>query len=407
MTAASAHNSQQFQNRFSAFVRREPVFCVSLLAAVASAFAVPPSAAYAGYINWTLLATLLAFMLCVAGLRSAGVFSWLAKRSLAGGRSVGAAVAVLTALPFFAGMLVTNDVALIAFVPFALVALGMAGRADLAAITVVLQAIAANMGSMLTPFGNPQNLYIYEVFGTPAGAFFGETVLPTLLNGGLLALCVALIALRAKGSRVELPADVSAGAPAAPAEGERGAQIPEPSRVLGLDALLFGAAFVVCVLRVLGVVPVWVMLAVCAAVAAARNWRLVLRVDWCLLGTFLCFFIFSGNLAAIPAVHDALTAAMAAHPFAIPLAASQVISNVPAAVLLSPFTDNWQALLLAVDMGGLGTPIASLASLIALGFYRKQAPAGSAGFGRCMGLFLLLNVVFLALNCGFYALVLM
>ena len=364
------------------FLRDEPVFCVSLVAALISMCFVPPSTDYVRYVNGDLLATLLCFMLCVAGLRKAGALEGLAGLFLRGRRSTTFLCGVLVALPFFTGMFITNDVALIAFVPFACLVLGRGVGSRMAAVVVVLQAIAANMGSMLTPFGNPQNLYVFEVFDLTAGEFLLTTTPYVLFSGVLLAGACLLAGRRVGSSEVETPTD-----------------LPQ-AKVSGVDVAIFSAAFVVCVLCVLDVIGVLAMLVgVCSAVLI-RDWRLFGKVDWYLLATFLYFFVFSGNLAAIPAVHTALTSAMSAQPFWITLGTSQVISNVPATALLAVFTDNWQALLLGADIGGLGTPVASLASLIAFGFYRKMRPEGSPTPGRFLVLFLVLNVVFLALNCG-------
>ena len=369
------------------FVRREPVFSVAFIAALVSIFFVPPSAAYAGYFNWRLIATLLCFMLCVAGLRAAGTFEGLARAFLPGQHRVIFVVGVLVALPFCLSIFITNDVSLLTFVPFACLVLGFIGRADLAAPTVVLQAIAANMGSMLTPFGNPHNLFIYEVFQTPVGEFLATTAPFTIFSAVLIALVIVALTAGKRGGTVSLKKE----------------NLPE-TPLHTPDTALFGAAFLICVLCVLKVVPAWAMLIAVCTLAAVRNVRLFAKVDWFLLGTFLCFFIFSGNLAAIPAVHAALTGAMSASPFWITLGASQVISNVPATALLSGFTANWQAVLLGADIGGLGTPVGSLANLIALGLYRKMHPEGAAPFGRYMAIFLALNFSFLILNCGLYLL---
>ena len=367
------------------FVHRQPVFAVSFVAALVSMVFVPPSAAYAAYFNWPLIATLLSFMLCVAGLRAAGAFESLAHACLRGTRTATFVVGVLVALPFVLSMFITNDVALIVFVPFACLIMGAEGRPELTAPVVVLQAIAANMGSMLTPFGNPQNLYVYAMFDTTMGEFLAVTWPYVAFSGVLLGVGVWLLTCGRRGGDVSIRED----------------SLPE-TVFSALDVWLFGAAFAVCVLCVLKVVPAWAMLLVACGLAAARDWRLFVKVDWFLLGTFLCFFVFSGNLAAIPAVREALTGAMGAQPFWITLGASQIISNVPSTALLSAFTGNWQAVLLGADIGGLGTPVASLASLIALGFYRTMRPAGAPGVGRWLALFLALNVVFLLLNCGLW-----
>ena len=328
------------------FVRREPVLLIAALAALLSCAAVPPDAAYAGYFDWRTLALLYCLMVVVAGLRQAGLFSHLAHTLCLRASNVRAMGLLLVLLCFFSSMLITNDVALLTFVPFAVVVLGMAHRERDLIRVVALQTVAANLGSMLTPVGNPQNLFLYSHFDLTVADFVRMT-LPVWTVSLVLTAAGCLLLPGEK-------ADVFLGE--AP-----GIEKPRLGVYLGLLA--------VCLLTVARVIPWPVMLAVCVAALLVYDRRALRDADFMLLLTFAAFFIFAGNLARLDAVDALLRKMLSGREYLTALLASQVISNVPAALLLSGFTDNARALLLGVDVGGLGTPIASLASLISLKLY--------------------------------------
>lgn len=361
------------------FVRREPVLTAASAAAIVSCFFVPPDAGYAGYIDFRTLALLYSLMAVVAGLRKAGVFSVLADTLCSHAGSTRTIGFILVALCFFGSMLITNDVALLTFVPFSVVVLGMAGRPQDLVRVVVLQTVAANLGSMLTPVGNPQNLYLYSHYNIPMADFFAATLPVWLLSLALIAAACFLIP-RA-GISVKL-------------EGK-----PEVDRkALTLGLLLFG----VCLLTVVRVLDWRIMLAVVILALAIFDRKALLGADFMLLLTFVAFFVFAGNLARLDAVDSLLRRLLAGREYLTSLAASQVISNVPAALLLSGFTDNARALLLGTNVGGLGTPIASLASLISLKLYFRSEGARP---GRFMAEFTAANVVLLVLLSAFCLLV--
>lgn len=363
------------------FVKKEPVLVIAALAALVSCFFCPPDAAYLGYFDLRTLALLYALMVVVAGLRQAGLFDWLAAALCARAGNVRALGLVLVGLSFFSSMLVTNDVALLTFVPFAVVVLGMAGQRRALARVVVLQAVAANLGSMLTPVGNPQNLYLYGHYGYSFGSFLGLT-LPVW---GLSLVLVLLLCLPLSRARL-----ASAGAERA-APDKRG-------------LLLHGALFLLCLAVVLRLLPWPVMLGIVALALLLLDRPLLLRADFGLLATFAAFFIFSGNLARMEAVAELLSRLMAGREYLVSLGASQIISNVPAALLLSRFTGAGDALVLGVDVGGLGTPIASLASLIALKLYARSEGART---GRFLLEFTAVNALLLVLLSAFCLLALL
>lgn len=325
----------------------EAVLVAAVLGAVVTALFVPPSVAYLGYIDGKVLCLLFCLMAVVAGWRECGVFEVMAQRVLSGRKNVRVLQLLLVLLPFFVSMLITNDVALITFVPFTLLVLQMANEADRILPVVILQAVAANLGSMATPVGNPQNLFLCGKFNLTAGDFFA-TLLPfTMIS--FVALCIAALWGKKRTVQVSFQA---------------------PARItsMRLFAVLV-ALFALCLLAVFRVVHYGLVTLVVVAVLAVMRPQLFRKVDVSLLATFVFFFIFAGNMGEIPALRDVLAGLMAKNALLTSAVSSQFISNVPSAVLLANFTDDWQGLLLGVDLGGLGTPIASLASLIALRYY--------------------------------------
>ena len=174
-------------------VKRDPVLFASFLLATASAFLVPPSAAYLAYLDIRVLCLLLSLMLVVAGLKEAGLFHWMVDKLLRLVHSTRALSVALTCVCFFSSMLITNDVALITFVPLSILLLTETGKHSLLIPVIVLQTIAANLGSMLTPLGNPQNLYLYSVSGMAVSDFLLTMAFPTLISLLLLLAACCLM----------------------------------------------------------------------------------------------------------------------------------------------------------------------------------------------------------------------
>ena len=354
------------------WVRQEAVLVIAAAAALLSMIAVPPSMATLESIDLRVLILLFCLMAVVAGLQKSGLFVALAQRLLKGRKPMWLLSMVLVMLPFFSSMVITNDVALITFVPFTILVLEwLDGRQYLIPV-VVLQTIAANLGSMATPVGNPQNLFLYGRYELGAGEFFG-IMLPYLLVS-FLALAAACFFLR--GQAVE----VAFGG--------------EKSPIQWRKLALFAGLFVLCLLTVFRLVNIWVLVAVVVVCLAIFDRGIFPQVDYCLLLTFVCFFVFAGNMGRIPAVDQFLVWAVEKAPLAVSVGLSQVISNVPTAVLLAGFTENGKALLVGTNLGGLGTPVASLASLISLKLYLR---AQNADAGRYMKFFLAANLAGLVL----------
>ena len=356
------------------FLRREPVLCLAALAALLSCCLVPPDRNYAAYFDWRTLVLLYCLMTVVAGFRKAGVFNILAGTLCAragSGRSLGL---LLTLLCYFSAMLITNDVALLTFVPFTVLVMGGEKQRRLLRGTVVLETVAANLGSMLTPVGNPQNLYLYSHYEMGFGEFFACTLPLCALSLGLTVLCC-----------LTLPRE-SVAAPARP-----GGALDK--RSLALSTGLFA----LCLLTVLRLMAWYVLLPLLLGALLVFDRTLLGKADFLLLLTFGCFFVFVGNVGRMESVRSAVAALLEGRELLMGALVSQVISNVPAAVLLSGFTENARALLLGVNIGGLGTPIASLASLISLKLYSRSEGART---GRYLALFSAVNLVFLIVLLG-------
>lgn len=356
----------------AAFVRREAVLVISALAALVSAFFVPPSLEYIGYIDFRVLSLLFCLMAVVAGFQREGLFELLSQRLLRGGKDIRFLSFLLVTLTFFSSMLITNDVALITFVPFAIMALRCASQTGHIIWIVTLQTVAANIGSMLTPVGNPQNLYLFSFYGISPERFFAVTAPVTVLSFFLLAgasLCVKQETVRVEFAKQANPSG--------------------KGRVWAYAVL-----FLLSLAAVFRMIPHWAVLGIVILALFFLDRRLFQKVDYCLLLTFVFFFIFAGNLGRLEPVRSFLSSLLEGRTLLVSAGASQIISNVPAAVLLSSFTEDWKGLLLGANIGGLGTLIASLASVIS---FKQYARIPGARPLRYLAVFSAVNFVMLAL----------
>lgn len=366
------------------FFKKETVLCIAAVLAVISAFLVPPSKEYIDYIDFRVLALLFCLMLVVSGLQNIGVFDSLAQRLLKKVKNTRQLILLLTALCFLSAMFITNDVALITFVPFTIMILSMAGQEALLIPSVALQTIAANMGSMLTPIGNPQNLYLYSYFELSIGTFLLYMLPLTLVAALLLIFSIYLMKNQPLST---LPESLPDPTPET--------VIPQviPKAKLTAYLILF-AVCIACVIRVLS----WpVMLAILVVAVLFLDIKSFLKADYLLLLTFVCFFVFIGNVKQLPAVTELLRSLIEKRDLLMGILSSQLISNVPAAILLSGFTTDARALLYGIDLGGLGTLIASLASVISFKLYGNSKGASK---GAYLKTFTIYNLVFLLILTG-------
>lgn len=320
-------------------------------------FIIPPDAKYLDYCNVTVLIELFALMLAVAGLGNTGIFDRMTSFLLKKAGSVRKLAVLLILICYFSAMLVTNDVALITFVPLTILAFQNIQDQKSRILTIVLETAAANMGSMMTPVGNPQNLFLYDAYHLTAQDF-----IRTMLPAGLVSLILLLL--------------MTFLLPDIPCRPQPGKPIPIPQNYV----VIYSGLFLFCLLTVFRQVEDWCCLLVALLVALLIDKSLLRKVDYALLASFVCFFVFVGNVARIEPVRMFFSRILIGREVPVAVLLSQFVSNVPAAVMLSGFTDNGTDLLLGVNLGGLGTLIASMASLISYQLYRKSDHADSARY---------------------------
>lgn len=364
------------RNHLLEFIKKETILTMALLLAAVSMFIVPPSAAYAGYIDWNTILLLFNLMAVVAGFQKLGVFSLIGSALLQKIHTSRQLALILIFLPFFFSMLITNDVALITFVPFALIVLRLSGKEQLLLPVVVLQTLAANLGSMLMPMGNPQNLYLYTLSGLSLTDFI-KLMLPLFL---LAAVILFLAVFFIKNTPVEI---VTASS--------------DKVKLAVPSLFSYGILLLLCLLCVLKYFPPIWLTGIIFLYLVIRDRSIFQKIDYSLLATFIGFFIFIGNISQIESFRAALQGVIASHEIPVAILSSQIISNVPAALLLSGFTNRYAALIIGANLGGLGTLIASMASLIS---YKQIAREYSDKRVKYLGLFTFANLIMLGILYG-------
>lgn len=378
----------------AAFLREHAVLVVAAVAAAASALAVPPDEAYLGYFDWKTLGCLFCVLAVASALRLMGAFDRAARAVIARFRRPGPLALALVLTTAALSCVATNDMALIMMLPLSAATLMGANLPRLVTPVFVLQSLAANLCGMIVPFGNPQNLYLYSYYGLDLGDFLAAMALPFALSTAGIVACTWWLCGQSNGG----------------SDRDDTRSLAAPMPLSRRRLAIYGALVALTLLAVFRIVPVAAAVAVVAAALAALDRRALAAVDWGLLATFACFFVFAGNMARVTEVSAWLSPLMADHGLLVSAGLSQIISNVPAAVLLSHFTGAWQPLLVGVNIGGAGTLVGSLASLITLQHFtsvRKIFPRAAAlpelSTGRFLVLFSVLNFAFLALlliACG-------
>ena len=353
------------------FIKGEIVLVLSFVLAVASCFMVVPNKEYIDYIDFKTLALLFSLMAVTAGLNKIGVFSLMAEKLLKYVKRFSSLSVVLCLLCFFSSMLITNDVALITFVPFTLIILNLIGRKDKAIILITLETVAANLGSMATPIGNPQNLYLFSKYEMGMSDFF-SAILP------FAAVSLVMVTVWAIFT------------------GKEKVEINREKTDFKFDAkiIIYAVLFVIALLSVFRVVHFLILLGITVVCLLVFDRKIFKDIDYSLLLTFVFLFVFIGNLGNIPAISNFLKNTVVNREIAVGIISSQVFSNVPAAILLSNFTENVKALLVGVNLGGLGTLIASMASLISFKLVAKEG----INVKKYILVFTLVNVAFLGVN---------
>jgi len=377
---------QSVGKKILGFIKGETVLAVAAVLAIVSVFFVRPDKEYINYIDYRVLGLLFSLMVVMAGLQELGFFKKVAAAILKKVRGYRGLCFVAVALCFFSSMFITNDVALITFVPLTILLLKMAKMEDKMTTVIVLQTIAANLGSMLTPIGNPQNLYLYAVSGMSLMDFLTVMGPPTVVSFILLTI-VCFVQRNREMAEISLLEGVP--------EEKTGAEVAETGEKQKVKSafIFFALLFVLSILSVLRVLHFLIPLTVAVIGTFVVRRHILKQVDYNLLLTFVCFFVFIGNVGRIEVVRAWLENLIGGRELIVGFLSSQVISNVPACILLSGFTENWNSLLMGVNIGGLGTLIASLASLISYKFYAKEQPTQK---GRYMIIFTGWNVLFAA-----------
>ncbi len=353
------------------FIKKNIVFLIAALAASVTCFLVPPDEEYLGYFDWKTLSCLFITLAVVCALRNIKFFTILARKLVTMAGNLRSLFLLLIVITFIGSMIIANDMALITFLPLGYFALSVTKQEKYMAYLFVLQNISANLGGMLTPFGNPQNLYLYSYFNIPTGEFC-QIMLPAFLIAVSL-LIVACIPVKA----VKFTIDDSFS-----------------EKLHKKKTLLYIVLFVISILIVFRVIPFIVGLLLIPVVLFIVDREALKMVDYGLLGTFFFFFIFSGNLARLDAVNELISSLLEKDTLLVSVLSCQFISNVPSSILLSKFTTDYPSLLLGVNIGGTGTIIASLASLITFSEFKVLYPDQSKKY---LGIFTGLNVAFLVI----------
>ena len=374
-TAPRAGAPKKTPTKFGRFVRKNAVMLIALIAALITMCFVPPDKEYLGYFDYKTLTCLFCVLAVVCALGNVYFFSTLARRVVVLFKTARMSVLALVYITFLGSMLIANDMALLTFLPLGYFVLHSTGKHKYMAFTFIMQNIAANLGGMLTPFGNPQNLYLYTKFQIPTAEFVRIMLPPFLFSVTLITLCCILFVKPEPLSLDDM-------------------QIKMDKKRIALYLVLFALSIAI----VFRGIPYWIGLIVIPLALLIADRRALLQVDYSLLLTFVFFFVFAGNMARIEGVRAFFSSLLKKDALLFSTASCQVISNVPSAILLSQFTDRYADLLVGVNIGGVGSLIASLASLITLRIYSAHYPDKTL---RYIGLFSAFNFSFLALLIGF------
>lgn len=336
---------------FSSFVAKNTVMCIALLAAIVTSFIIHPDSAYMGYFDYRTLTCLFCVLAVVCALKNISFFYIMAKKVVQLFKNARMSILALVYITFIGSMLIANDMALLTFLPLGYFVLTTTGKEKYMAFTFIMQNIAANLGGMLTPFGNPQNLYLYSKFEIPNLEFMEIMAPPFILSVLLITLCCIIFV---RPEKLSLKNEKIALAPG--------------------KTILYLMLFLLSIVIVFRGIPYWIGLCVIPVVLLFADRKALKDVDYGLLFTFVFFFIFAGNMARIDVVRELFSSLLNKSTLLFSVVSCQFISNVPSAILLSQFTKNYPDLLVGVNIGGVGTLISSLASLITFREYVKHDP---------------------------------
>lgn len=351
------------------FVKKNAIMVIAFLAALITSFIIPPDSLYLDYFDLKTLCCLFCVLAVVCALKNVNFFYMLANKIVSVFKTTKSAILALVYITFIGSMLIANDMALLTFLPLGYLVLTTTGKEKYMAFTFIMQNIAANLGGMLTPFGNPQNLYLYSKFGIGDLEFISIMALPFIISIALITACCLVFV---KNEELTISS----------------AKIEVNKKRTAIYLLLFALSIVI----VFRFIPYYIGPIVIVPLLLFLDRDALKKVDYPLLLTFVFFFIFAGNMARIDAVRELFSMLLDKNTLVFSVLSCQIISNVPSSILLSQFTTNYKDLLIGVNIGGAGTLIASLASLITFKEYIKHNPHGSAKY---IGLFSLFNFAFL------------
>lgn len=363
------HQIEALLHHISGFIKKNTVLTIAVLLAAITSVIVPPDAEYISYFDFRTLSCLFCTLAVICALKNIRFFTLIARRLVSLTGNMRSAILALVYITFIGSMLIANDMALLTFLPLGYILLSTTGKQKYMAFTFIMQNIAANLGGMLTPFGNPQNLYLYSKFNIPTAEFMGIMAIPFCAAVAMITICCLFI----KKEPIVLSSDEKISLP--------------KGRTL-LYLLMFAYSIVI----VFRIVPYWTGLIIIPAILLGVDRDALKKVDYPLLLTFVCFFIFAGNMSRMDAVSQLMSGLLEKNTLLISALSCQFISNVPSAILLSQFTENYAELLVGVNIGGAGTLIASLASLITFREYTSHQPDKT---GRYVALFSAFNFGFL------------
>jgi len=357
------------KDKILGFIKNEVVLSVAIILTIITCFFVPIDKEYLNYFDYNTLICLFCILSVVAGLKSTNVFELISRKMIGLFHTRRAVIYSLVFGTFFFDMIVANDMSLITFLPLTYIVLHSTNNDKYLAFTFIMQTIAANMGGMITPYGNPQNLYLYSYYNIDTSEFFGILLLQSITVAVLLYICCAFI----KNDTLKL---------------KKNSKIIISKNNL----IIYSILFILVILTIFRVIPYLITLGIVIVTIFCVDRTRFKKVDYALIATFSVFFIFSGNIARIPAIKDLISNIVVKNTLLAGLVSCQFISNVPTAIFLSKFTNNYTDLLISVNIGSLGILISSLASLITLKEFLKHQPKN---FLKYLAMFTIFNTIFL------------
>lgn len=351
------------------FVKSEIVLCVAIILTVITCFFVPVDREYITYFDFNTLVCLFCMLSVVAGLKSTNIFELISRKMIGLFHTRRTVIYVLVFGTFFFDMIVANDMSLITFLPLTYIVLHSTKNDRYLGFTFIMQTIAANMGGMITPYGNPQNLYLYSYYNIATTEFFSILLIQSITVALLLYICCAFV----KNEPLKL---------------RKNSKIIISKKELYIYATLF----IIVILSIFRFIPYWITLLIVITTILIFDKNRFKKVDYALIATFCVFFIFSGNIARITIIKELISKIVISNTLLAGIVSCQIISNVPTAIFLSKFTTNYRELLISVNIGSLGILISSLASLITLKEFLRHQPKN---FWKYLGMYTLFNTLFL------------